>query len=127
MEGDGYGAIVTAVVYNESTGRSEDTKLGDMFTYSGSENIIVYAVENHSYDSYGRQALTNITKGEGYYITNGYAYPIVWEKTSRAGKTVYKYKDTNEEIKLNDGNTWVQIMPQGKNLSIISNTNDAEE
>ena len=85
------------------------------------KNIITYQVENHSYDYYGRQALTNIGSGEGYYITNGYAYPIVWEKTSRGSKTVYKYKDTNEEIKLNDGNTWVQIQPINKNLSITSN------
>ncbi len=101
-----------------------DIDTGKQYT---TKNIIVYEVENHSYDRYGRQALTNITSGEGYYITNGYAYPITWEKTSRAGKTVYKYKDTNEEIKLNDGNTWVQIMPKGKNLSIIGNTNPSEE
>ena len=50
--GDGYGAIVTAVVYNESTGRSEDTKLGDMFTYSGS-GIVLKDVKIYYKDIYG--------------------------------------------------------------------------
>ena len=101
-----------------------DLDTGKQYT---AKNIITYQVENHSYDSYGRQELSNIGSGEGYYITNGYAYPIIWEKTSREAKTVYKYKDTNEEIKLNDGNTWVQIQPVNKYFEIISNTTETTE
>ena len=81
------------------------------------KNIITYQVKNSSYDSYGRQALDNIGSGEGYYITNGYAVPITWEKTSRAGQTVYKYKD-GKEIIVNDGNTHIEIQPKNKKLEI---------
>ena len=49
------------------------------------------AIENNAYDSYGRQKLNNVGEGEGYYITNGYAVPITWEKSSRNSQTVYKY------------------------------------
>ena len=85
------------------------------------KNIITYKLENYSYDSYGRQKLENIGSGEGYYITNGYAVPITWKKDTRASQTRYYYANTEEEIKLNDGNTWIQIEPDNKYLDIISN------
>lgn len=81
------------------------------------KNIIVYQVKNYSVDSYGRQALNNVSSGTGYYITNGYAVPIKWSKKSRDAKTVYTYLDGTELI-LNDGNTWIQIEPSSQNMEI---------
>lgn len=94
------------------------------------KNIITYKVKNTRVDSYGRQKLENTGSGEGYYITNGYAVPITWEKSSRSSKTIYKYA-SGEEIKLNDGNTWVQIQPVDEDLEItgneINNNDDVTE
>lgn len=81
------------------------------------KNIIIMKVENYSIDSYGRQNLNNIGSGTGYFITNGYARPITWEKASRSDKTVYKYLD-GEEIIVNDGNTFIQIEPMNMTPSI---------
>lgn len=81
------------------------------------KNIIVIKVNNYSFDDYGRQDLENIGSGDGYYITNGYAIPITWEKTSRSSKTIYK-KVTGEEIQVNDGNTAIQIQPISQELTI---------
>ncbi len=84
------------------------------------KNIITYQISNTSLnDGSGkdRQTLDNIGSGEGYYITNGYAVPITWSKSSRSSQTVYKYKD-GTEIDVNDGNTFIQIQPKGKNLII---------
>lgn len=81
------------------------------------KNIITYQVRNHSYDSYGRQELDNIGSGEGYFITDGYAVPITWEKTSRESQTVYRYLD-GEEIILNDGNTHIEIQPINRKLTL---------
>lgn len=90
------------------------------------KNIITYKVKNKSIDSYGRQKLENTGSGEGYYITNGYAVPITWEKSSRNSKTVYKYMN-GEEIKLNDGNTWIQIQPTDQDLEITGNISNNDE
>ncbi len=76
------------------------------------KNIIVAFMEN-SYienDDKGRQELDNIGTGDGYYITNGYAIPIKWSKSSRSAQTVYT-KLNGEEIDVNDGNTYIQIAP----------------
>ena len=81
------------------------------------KNIITYKVKNKSIDSKDRQELDNIGSGEGYYITNGYAVPIKWSKKSRDSKTIYTYND-GKEIKVNDGNTFIQIQPSKEELTI---------
>ena len=81
------------------------------------KNIIVIKVDNSSIDESGRQTLNNIGTGEGYYITNGYAVPINWEKDSRERQTVYTYLD-GKKIKVNDGNTYIQIQPTNQELLI---------
>ena len=74
-------------------------------------------VANKILDSEGRQDLDTVGTGSGYYITNGYAKPISWSKTSRTAKTKYTYND-GKEIVLNDGNTFVQIIPISSDLII---------
>lgn len=92
---------------------------GENFT---AKNIITYQVKNYtsSTQGYGRQEIDNIGSGEGYYISNGYAVKIKWEKNSRSGQTTYKYLD-GTEITVNDGNTYIQIQPSGQKLEITSN------
>lgn len=84
------------------------------------KNIIVYDVKysNIAGDSYGRKNLDNVGSGKGYYISNGYAVPIVWFKSSRSAQTVYKYLD-GSEIVVNDGNTFIQIYPTGQSVDIL--------
>ena len=53
-------------------------------------------------------------------ITNGYAVPITWEKSSHSAQTVYKYN--GEELKVNDGNTYIQIQPKDQKLEITSDS-----
>ena len=84
------------------------------------KNIITYQVENYALnDGSGkdRQGFNNIGRGNGYYISEGYAVPITWEKTSRESQTIYKFKD-GSELKVNDGNTFIQIQPEGETLKI---------
>ena len=81
------------------------------------KNILILKVENHTMDSYGRQDLKNVGTGKGYYITNGYAREITWQKDSRGSKTIYKYKDGSDVI-VNDGNTFIQVEPINMNPSI---------
>ena len=94
--------------------KNVDLVTGEQYT---AKNILVYKVKNYSFDSYGRQDLENVGSGTGYYITDGYAVPITWEKSSHASQTVYKYEN-GEEIVVNDGNTFIQICPQAGNISI---------
>ena len=86
------------------------------------KNIIVYGVKHETYTAhnyYGYQRLENIGTGEGYYITNGVALPITWEKKDEASKTIYKIKETGEDLIVNDGNTYIQIYPTNGGKLVI--------
>ncbi len=77
------------------------------------KNIIVVKVENYLMDASadkGRQELENKGTGTGVYLTNGKAIDITWKKTSATSKT-YFYDAAGKEITLNDGLTFVQIVP----------------
>lgn len=79
------------------------------------KNIIIINVRNFPLANGGGsvQDLANVGTGSGYYVTNGYAIPITYEKSSRSAQTVYK-DSTGKEITVNDGNTFVQIEPINK-------------
>ncbi len=77
------------------------------------KNIILYNAKYTTIDNKGRQDLQNIGSGTGYYISEGKSVPITWEKKTRSGKTIYKYKD-GKELVLNDGRTYIGILPTGR-------------
>ena len=80
------------------------------------KNLIIMKVNNFTLDSYGRQDLDTVGNGDGYYLTNGYAIPIKWSKDARNAKTRYIYND--EEIKINDGNTFIEVVPINNQIAI---------
>ena len=95
----------------------KDYVTGKQYTF---KNIITYQVKNYTLsdaENKGRQGIDNLGSGNGYYITDGYAVPITWEKKTRSSKTIYKYEDGKELI-VNDGNTFIQIQPSGQSLTI---------
>ena len=94
----------------------KDYVTGKQYT---AKNIITYQVNNYtiSGDKKGRQTIDNIGKGTGWYISEGYAVPITWEKSSRSSKTIYKYND-GTKIKVNDGNTYIEISPKNQQITI---------
>jgi len=85
------------------------------------KNIITYQVYNYPLndgENKDRQELQNVGSGTGYYISEGYAIPINWSKASRTAQTVYTYQD-GSPLKVNDGNTFIQIQPRGKKIKYI--------
>ena len=84
------------------------------------KNILVLYIKNTLLDDpedKGRQELYNIGSGKGYYITNGEYIPITWKKDSRNSVTEY-FDVQGNKIKMNDGITWVQIVPIDANVTI---------
>ena len=83
------------------------------------KNIIVVKANTSTKagDAKGRQDLANLGSGDGYYITNGQSIEITWEKDKRENKTVYKTKE-GKEIDVSDGNTFIQIQPKSKSVTI---------
>lgn len=88
------------------------------------KNIIVIHVQNAALNDTrevpdkGYQKLFNIGEGTGYFFTNGEYVEITWKKDSRSAKTQY-FDNAGEEIKLNDGITYVQIVPMDAKVDIV--------
>ena len=74
-------------------------------------NIIIEKVGLKVLDNAGRLEIYNIGKGRGYLLTGGKLVEIEWNKPDRKGRTVYKTIN-GEEIKINKGVTWVQVVPE---------------
>lgn len=101
--------------YNKTT--QKDWETGELVT---TKNIIVTFARNKALnDGSGkdRQDLSNIGTLDGYYITNGKAIEIKCYKASRTEQTIYRDLEGNE-IEVNDGNTFVQIVPLGADVKI---------
>ena len=94
--------------YNKTTQKDWDTK--ELIT---TKNIIITFAKNSTLNDgtdKDRQNLSNVGTLDGYYITNGKAIKIKCYKSSRTAQTVYKDLNGNE-IEVNDGNTFIQIVP----------------
>lgn len=121
-----YSGAKVKYLYNAETGLYErylsdslqkDWLTGETIT---TKNIIITIANNYTTDEengYGRQQIENIGEKDGYYITNGKAVKIKCVKNSRTEKTVYKDLEGNE-IEVNDGNTYIQIVPPSMELTI---------
>lgn len=84
------------------------------------KNIIITFCDNYTLsdsENKGRQGLKNIGTFDGYYITNGKAIKIKCIKNSREEQTVYQDLNGNE-IKINDGNTFVNICPTNAKVDV---------
>lgn len=93
------------------------------------KNIIITFCDNYTLsdvENKGRQGLKNIGTFDGYYITNGKAIKIKCTKNARDEKTVYKDLQGNE-IKVNDGNTFVNICPINAEVQIEGNEEAVNE
>jgi len=109
--------------YNEETERyirfSKGRKQTDQETKEDmtAKNIIITFAYNYSIpNAEGRQDVVTVKDNKGYYITNGKAIEIICKKEAITSKTKYVDMQGNE-IKINDGNTFVNICPDDANVT----------
>jgi hypothetical protein len=113
-----YPSMTSKYEYDSATGLYKRFRYGKahMERVSGKQleakNIIVRYTQNYDIkgDKSGRQEMITTGSGKGYYITCGKAVKINWSKESRNAQTKYTDESGNE-IKLNRGQTWIQVMP----------------
>lgn len=72
------------------------------------KNIIVLEAQSRVLDNAGRLYMETIGSGKGIYFTEGESVNITWKKDTEGDRT--KFYVNNEILKLNPGNTWIQIV-----------------
>ena len=108
------------VVYNETDGLYYRYEFGDK-QIDGStgeqlavKNIILQNCYSSLKDSKnGTLDIDYLSGGSGMYITNGKAVPITWKRASANDITHY-YTQDGQEITLNPGKTWVEIVENSR-------------
>lgn len=84
------------------------------------KNVVVIEAKNYTMSMVGdkgRQEIENQGAGTGYYFTNGKVINITWKKEGAKDKT-YIYDLEGKEIVLNDGLTFMQVVPIENSVSI---------
>lgn len=104
------------VRYSKGQKMTDETTNEDVTT----KNIIITFAENYTLndgEDKGRQDVVTVGSLDGYYITNGKAIKIKCNKDSREAQTTYVDLNGNE-IEVNDGNTWINIVPIDAEVTI---------
>lgn len=75
------------------------------------KNVLIQNCNFMEFDNHGYMMFYIINSDrQGYYITNGHAIKVTWEKTSATSPTRY-YDESGNEITLNTGKTYIGIVP----------------
>ncbi len=109
---------ISEYIFDRTTGEYSRMRKGKPHMERVSEeqlktkNIIIQFAKNYTIpgDKEDRQEVVTVSEGEGWFITCGKAVKIKWSKKSRDEATEYKDENDNA-IKLNPGQTWIQIVP----------------
>lgn len=104
--------------YNEDTQTYDYYEYGSAHVDAGNnnqvttfKNLLIQSCTFHQYDENGYMIYNCISQGEaGYYITNGKAIPVTWQKLGETQPTRY-YDSTGTEITINTGKTYVSLVP----------------
>ena len=91
-----------------------DVENGEQLSF---KNIIVQYVDMWEVEGYSSGVIDQrlISDGNGYYITNGKAEEITWEKTDHHLPTKY-YDSQGNELEINTGKTWIAVFPSDKEV-----------
>jgi len=97
---------------NNDAYKDEKTKI-----HLSASNVIIQRANHKVIDNEGRLKVDLVGKGSGFFLTKGKSMPITWEKSSRRAATVY-YDSEGNEIVLNVGVTWIQVIPADMKLTV---------
>lgn len=104
-------------------GAHVDANTGEQLKF---KNIIVQFVKEWDIDKNGYQTMDiENSSGEGYYITNGKAVPITWQKNESTDKMHY-YGEDGEILKVNAGKTFIAVFPNNRIDKVIFHGEEAE-
>ena len=105
--------------YNAATGTYDYYEYGrahvdaaDNNRVTSFKNVIIMDCSFAQLDAHGYMVYNLICQGwAGYYLTDGYAIPILWSKLSDVSHTTYANATTGQPLVINTGKTYIGIVP----------------
>jgi hypothetical protein len=110
-------------LYNVETNLYERSQYKDPHvTESGeqimADNVAVVLTDVKVIDSVGRRAIQTTGEGDGYVFQDGIVIEAIWKKPSKSERLKFYDRTTDEEIVMNAGKTWIEIVPDEDDMRI---------
>jgi len=102
---------------NEYSRAQGKTKADEAGAPVRAKNVIVQSMKIATIDAVGRLRIGTVGEGDAVVMLDGNAYYGTWRKPSAAARTVF-LDASGGEIALNAGPTWIQIVPEGTDVSV---------
>lgn len=72
-------------------------------------NLLIQIAPSYIYNGVHR-AFENVGQGKGFYLTGGQMIEVIWKKSENHREPLKFYTLDNQELKLNVGQTWVNVI-----------------
>lgn len=96
-------------------GEHIDAETGEQIT---AKNVLIQIANIYGRgDSAGHMDMQTISEGDGYYICNGTAIPVRWEKNSQDDTTKW-YRTNGKRLKMVPGQTWISVVSLYQDFTI---------
>lgn len=106
--------------YNRETNTYDRSQAGEPFMSSGKRispaTVVIQFVQTAPEDE-TRLTMTTVGTGDATVYKDGTAITATWRKSSKTGRTRYYDATTNEEIPMNRGQIWIEVVPTGTDVT----------
>ncbi|NQV89854.1 DUF3048 domain-containing protein [Candidatus Uhrbacteria bacterium] len=110
-------------VYNTETNQYErsqylDPHLVESGAQLTADNVALVLTDVSVIDAVGRRAIRTTGEGEGYVFQDGNVIEATWRKPSKSERLKFYDRETGEEIIMNAGKTWIEIVGDEEDVII---------
>lgn len=109
--------------YDEETGRYAREQFGEPhLVESGAQimadNVAVVITDIEVIDNVGRREIRTTGEGNGYVLQDGRVIEATWKKPSKSERLKFYGRATGEEIVMNAGITWIEVVGSEEDVRI---------
>ncbi|KKU30776.1 MAG: PEGA domain protein [Candidatus Uhrbacteria bacterium GW2011_GWE2_46_68] len=79
------------------------------------DNVVILFTDIEIVDDMGRRRIRTTGEGEGYVLQDGQIISIIWKRPENKNIPRF-YAEGGEEIALNAGTTWIEVMPDSSSV-----------
>ncbi|HOZ36367.1 MAG TPA: DUF3048 domain-containing protein [bacterium] len=107
----------TTLAYERLTNKEKNLDALNNQPIDAQNVIIQFISREQTLDSLGRLAMEMTGAGDLWLFRDGIKIEGQWRKGSTEGRTIF-YDQRHEELPLKPGKIWIEVVPQGKEISI---------
>lgn len=87
-------------------------------TQIAADNVAVVVTDIEVIDNVGRREIRTTGEGEGYVLQDGRVIEATWKKSSKSERLKFYDRATDEEIVMNAGMTWIEVVGSEEDIRI---------